>query len=503
MIQQHRELPLLSKKDQDKLIANVSSNPRHTCMVLLMLDCGLRASEVASLKIRNFDFQSQTLQVASLKKRSDKPIYRTIPLSQRVLDALSELYIRLSDKTLDAYIFPTSSTSGHISRVRVWRMIKKYSFWTASPHMLRHTFATRVVNNGGDIRTAQALLGHGSSKTTEIYLHVADQEKRAVIRAFDKQSLRKRIYRMLVPRKNVFILDQTIAEGRPQIHVGRKDELRKINELFHKRVNILVIGAQGIGKSQILSRLSHDKVLRLDDFRGVKTSIASILLMLHEGDKEKIISLLTDQADINNVVTKDSVASLIKLLTRVTQPLEYTLIIDDITHLTVAGVDALDKLKNHFHIIAAARQVKMAQASFLSNFQKIDIKPLTRLESTKLIYHLSRPMKNRIEDYDAFRNHIYDQTGGNPLYTYEIIERFSKEPDITLEQVRDIRHTHRYEEIDISKPVLLMLASLMILRYMATEMEDDTGAYRFMGGFFMVFGLFASRLFSFAKRKFV
>jgi len=503
MIEDNRDIPLLNKKDQDRLIENVAHNPRHKLMVLIMLDCGLRVSEVANLQIRNFDFKSQRMKVASLKKRSENPIYRTIPLTNRVIDALSDVYLKLSDKTGDAFLFPTTSKSGHISRINIWKMIKKYSFWTASPHMLRHTFATKVVNHGGDIRTAQALLGHESTKTTEIYLHVAEQEKEAVIQRFEKKSWHRRAYRSLFPRKNVFILDQEDLQGLTKIHIGRKEEIRKINDLFHKRVNVLITGTQGIGKSQLLSRLKHDKVLRLDDFAGVKKSIASILLMLHEGDKDKVIDLLTQQADINKVITKDSVASLIKLLTQVTKPLEYSLIIDDLTSLTPSGVGVLEKLKNHFHIIAAARQIKMTQASFLSNFQKIEIKPLTRLESTKLIYHLSKPMKSRIEDYDAFRNHVYDQTGGNPLYTYEIIERFSKEPDITLEQVRDIRHTHRYRDIDISKPVLVLLASLMILRYMATEVADDTGAYRFMGGVFMVFGLFATRIFSLAKRKFV
>ena len=70
---------------------------------------------------------------------------------------------------------------------------------------------------------------------------------------------------------------------------------------------------------------------------------------------------------------------------------------------------SLEKLKNHFHIIAAARQIKIAHASFLSNFQKVELGPLKRAECLKLISHLSRGFRHRIEDYETFKNHIIEQ----------------------------------------------------------------------------------------------
>jgi len=179
---------LLSERDQVTLLDNVSRNTRHQLMVLIMIDCGLRVTELITLTIGNFDFQNRTLTIASLKKRSDKPIYREIPLTPRVIAALSEVYLKLKDKTADAFLFPSNSLTGHISRVSVWKMLKRYSGYTASPHMLRHTFASEVVKNGADIRTAQDLLGHASYKTTEIYLHVAEQEKRDAIERIDKRS---------------------------------------------------------------------------------------------------------------------------------------------------------------------------------------------------------------------------------------------------------------------------------------------------------------------------
>ena len=158
-----------------------------------MLDCGLRVTEVARLKVKNFYFQDHTINLPSLKKRSDKPVYRSIPMTRRVIEALSNYYIKLKDKNPEGYLFPTRSKAGHISRVRIWKMLKRKSSWTIHPHMLRHTFATKVVSEGNDIRVAQGLLGHSSQKTTEIYLHVPLAERKAAIQSIDKRSWSERI----------------------------------------------------------------------------------------------------------------------------------------------------------------------------------------------------------------------------------------------------------------------------------------------------------------------
>lgn len=501
MIEDRRDIPVLSEQDQEVLIQNVSRNPRHYLMTLMLLDCGLRVSELCSLKIGYFDFHQKELTLPSLKKRSDKPIYRTIPLSPRVIEALSEIYITLPDKSSEAYLFPTNSSTGYISRKRVWRMVKKNSSWTAYPHMLRHTFASEVVEEVGDIHVAKELLGHASYKTTEIYTHARHKRKQNAIQRLDKRSRLKRWKDRYFPKPNVFILNKRAAGA--DYFVGRKEILKEVNELFYKKVNLLILGPQGIGKSRILQMLNHDKILRLDDFKGVKTTLGNILLELYNGDKEKIIQLLTDEAEINKVVTKNSVPHLINLLLKTTERDEYTLIIDDITSVTPSGVTALDKLKNHFHIIAAARQVKMSQASFLSNFQKLTIDPLSRIEATQLIVQSSKPLKNRIEDYESYKNHIYEQTGGNPLFINELIDRFSKEPIISIDHIRDIRHTAALREIDMSIPIVIMISSLMILRYIGGEFEDDSGAFRLFGGIFMLFALFSRSIFNYGKRKWV
>lgn len=126
-----------------------------------------------------------------------------------------------------------------------------------------------------------------------------------------------------------------------------------------------------------------------------------------------------------------------------------------------------------------------------------------RSEALQLIIHLSQCMRNRIHDYDHFKNHIYSQTNGNPLFILELVSRFSKEPSITSVEIRKLKHSTANKDTDISIPLVIMISSLMLLRYMGSEFTDDRGAYRLFGGLFMIFALFGRNIFSFAKRKFV
>jgi integrase/recombinase XerD len=93
-----------------------------------------------------------------------------------------------------------------------------------------------------------------------------------------------------------------------------------------------------------------------------------------------------------------------ELLIQITEQHEYTLLIDDVTRIPPTGVIALEKLKNHFHIICAARRIPMTKSSFLTNFKRIELNPLSRPESIELINRVSQPILQKIEDYKTYQN---------------------------------------------------------------------------------------------------
>ena len=146
---------------------------------------------------------------------------------------------------------------------------------------------------------------------------------------------------------------------------------------------------------------------------------------------------------------------------------------------------------------------RLNNISFLTNFERIDLKPLSRAESIELINRLSQDFMNRIEDYETYKNHIFENTNGNPLFIIEMIERYKKEAHISLETVKNYRHTAAYRELDFTMVLIVILSSLMVLRYVSGEIGDDSGAFRLIGGVFLMFALFARNIFRLGKRKFV
>jgi integrase/recombinase XerD len=501
MIQVHPEIKLVPRQLQEALAG--TKNLKYRVIILLMLDCGLRVTEVVKLQRKHFNFMQNTVTVTSLKKRSTRLKTRTIPLSARLLEAVSDYWSKVKAPEADAYLFPGAKGSKelYMSRVVVWKRIKKYSNGVVHPHMLRHTFATRVVREGNDIRVAQKLLGHNSQLTTEIYLHVEDQELRQAIHSIDTSSWLQRLQRRIFPPKRVHLMP--LEKGLTKYHVGRKQEIAKLMELAEKQVNVILLGAQGIGKTHLLDNYKQGKILRVDDVSYPKKMLAGMLLHLFQDDKEAIAKAMFEMKDIQQVITKESAKRLVELLIQITKPKEYTIIFDDLTNITRAQVSYLEKLKNHFHILAAARQVKVEHSSFITNFEKLEIKPLTRPETLELIAKVSLPYLSRIEDYEGFKNHIWDQTGGNPLFALEMLERYEKEAFVSSEQTREIRHTAAQKEIDMMLPFVIGLSALMILRYAGGELGDDSGAYRLIGGVFLVFALFARNIYKMVRRKFI
>ncbi|MCB9349611.1 MAG: hypothetical protein H6573_19175 [Lewinellaceae bacterium] len=137
--------------------------------------------------------------------------------------------------------------------------------------------------------------------------------------------------------------------------------------------------------------------------------------------------------ELERIATKESLKRLCELAIGATQPKEFTLVFDDLTDITKYGVSILEKLKNHFHIIAAVRRIKIEHATFLSNFERIEIQPLSRPESLELASRLAQPFAERIEDYEAFLNQVWENTQGIPLFVVELVERLGKEPIVSLE----------------------------------------------------------------------
>jgi integrase/recombinase XerD len=169
---------LMSSKNVDAI--------RLKAMILMIYSSGLRVSELISLKISQFDIDLDLMKLKSeqiiVKGKGSKE--RIVLLSSSAVRALEE-YLTLRENFINhnssiqqRYLFPSISSAGYMTRQNFALLLKKVAFLAGlnpdkiSPHVLRHSFATKLLSSGADLRVVQELLGHSDISTTQIYTHV-------------------------------------------------------------------------------------------------------------------------------------------------------------------------------------------------------------------------------------------------------------------------------------------------------------------------------------------
>ncbi len=163
----------MSEADVEALLLapNTTTNKgiRDRCLLELLYATGLRVSELAGLKINNINRIQQTLRVIGKGNKE-----REVPYGDEAEEWLNVWLARRKDKSI--YVFP--SRGKHLTRQTLWQCVHQYAIQAGisplpSPHVLRHAFATHLLNHGADLRVVQTLLGHENITTTEIYTHVS------------------------------------------------------------------------------------------------------------------------------------------------------------------------------------------------------------------------------------------------------------------------------------------------------------------------------------------
>ncbi len=108
-----------------------------------------------------------------------------------------------------------------------------------------------------------------------------------------------------------------------------------------------------------------------------------------------------------------------------------------------------------------------------------------------------------IEDFEAYKNHIWAKCAGNPQFTLELIDRFRKEDFVSIVSVANMEHTAARKELDMSLVVLIGLSSFVLLKYLGGELGHDEDAFRLIGGGAIVIALFGKQLLHLTRRKYI
>lgn len=178
-----KRLPNVLSKAEVKSLLEAHNNIKHKAMLSLVYSCGLRSSELINLKINDIDSARNLLHVKNAKGKKD----RICPLSDKTIELLRTYFI---DYRPDIYLFegqvkaePYDSRS--LQMVLKTALSKTKIQKPVTLHWLRHSYATHLLEGGTDLRYIQEILGHKSSRTTEIYTHVSTRSIQKIISPFD------------------------------------------------------------------------------------------------------------------------------------------------------------------------------------------------------------------------------------------------------------------------------------------------------------------------------
>lgn len=182
-----KKLPsFLTMKEINK-ICDATKDEKRFCvlrlrvMIKLMYSSGLRVSELVSLPENAINYDTKRMLICGKGSKE-----RIVPVTKEVIDDLFE-YLDYRDmyinKQKNKWLFPSArSESGHITRDSFFKGLKKMAALAGispqkvHPHILRHSFATQLVNHGVDLRSIQKMLGHENVVTTEIYTHITTEK---------------------------------------------------------------------------------------------------------------------------------------------------------------------------------------------------------------------------------------------------------------------------------------------------------------------------------------
>ena len=190
-----RTLPkVISEDDVEALLKaahklQTAEGIRLTCLLEIAYASGLRVTELVSLPTDALNLTSETLLISGKGGKE-----RLVPLTFSAMNAIVA-YERvridfLKGNSTSKFLFPSRSKQGYLTRRRLGQLLKELAIQAGldptiiSPHILRHAFASHLLNRGADLRSLQKMLGHSDISTTQIYTHVQKEKLRAVISSY-------------------------------------------------------------------------------------------------------------------------------------------------------------------------------------------------------------------------------------------------------------------------------------------------------------------------------
>ncbi|MXX12866.1 MAG: hypothetical protein F4Z86_05360 [Gemmatimonadetes bacterium] len=243
--------------------------------------------------------------------------------------------------------------------------------------------------------------------------------------------------------------------------VERKEKLHLFKENLSKRIDTLIVGPIGIGKSHLLAQLDADHVLKVKTLSPIKEALINIAEELHKSGK--LYPHIEDFEKIKKRHTRETIQAWTDIVLDSVAKNECVLIVDDLSDITPSIGRLIDKLNRKYIIIAALREIVKTYEKHFWKFDRLEIEPLSTSEAKNLIRQCT--VGTDIEDYRMTETSILQQSAGNPRAIIEIVERLRKEPAVTRSVVRHVSHTGARSQIDLTFAVVLLLLVVVAARF--------------------------------------
>ncbi len=178
---------VLSLEEVDRLLAGPLTEsrwgPRDRAMLEVLYATGLRVSELIGMKVDGVNIEAGFVRCVG---KGDKE--RIVPLGESAAQAVADYLKSRRPRKPTNYLF-LSYRGGPMTRMGFWKILKAYGLKTGirkklTPHVLRHSFATHLLDRGADLRAVQLMLGHANISTTEIYTHVIRERLKEVYKRY-------------------------------------------------------------------------------------------------------------------------------------------------------------------------------------------------------------------------------------------------------------------------------------------------------------------------------
>lgn len=169
-----KKLPVVLSMSEARDLINAPINQKHRILLTLMYATGIRRNELLSITLKNID---RNRGVIKIEGKGNKQ--REVPLSPNLLNLLEKYYRRYRPSVFlfEGHVSGRAYSEGSVTNIVKYANLKASIKKNVSPHTLRHSFATHMLEKGVNLKRLQLLMGHSAMKTTSIYLHLADTSK--------------------------------------------------------------------------------------------------------------------------------------------------------------------------------------------------------------------------------------------------------------------------------------------------------------------------------------